>query len=107
MIAAQFWSIGLRIITATLLLIGVGSLPYSYYEFLRIIVFACGIISAVIEFKKKKPIKYLFWGYVSMSVLFNPLIPIYMNKINWIIFDVVVGIFLIFSVVLNVEKPNE
>lgn len=40
MIAAQFWSIGLRIITATLLLIGVGSLPYSYYEFLRIIVFA-------------------------------------------------------------------
>ena len=38
----------------------------------------------------------LFWGYVGVAVLFNPLIPIYLSKGIWAVIDVVIaGLYLV------------
>lgn len=64
--------------------------PYGYYMLLRLIV--CGT-SVYVALKAKEANKEgWMWGVGFVAVLFNPLIPVHLNKGLWSIIDLVVAI---------------
>ena len=64
-------------------------MPYGYYTLLRLIV-TVGSVAYCVQFLEKKNMNmvYLF-GFI--AILFNPLIPVYLNKETWLIIDLIVG----------------
>jgi len=76
----------LCLISGILLLLGIpAGWPYSYYVLLRWIILISSAIVAFGFFNSKLQAWALIFGAV--AILFNPLIPIYMSKQTWIIFD--------------------
>lgn len=80
-----------RLIACGLLLIAIASLPYGYYRFLRITITIIAGINAFSVFEKKN--KLLFFGFLLVAILFNPLIPIYLDKATWTPIDLIAGLF--------------
>jgi hypothetical protein len=97
--------ISVRIVLIVLLLIGIGKLPYGYYEFLHIFVSFVCVYLFVTEIKKVKKvgIEYLYGG---MIVLFNPLIPFELTKAGWMFFDAVSAIALVITIYYNLERRD-
>lgn len=75
-----------------LLLIGILPLPYGYYLFLRVIVFLGAIYLSVTSWKTiGQQTKGIL---VVLIVLFNPIAPIFLNKLLWIPIDLIAAIYL-------------
>lgn len=73
--------------SAIVLVVAVFPLPYGYYTFTRIITcLTCGIF-AFTSLNAKPPAPS--WGviFVGIAVLFNPLVPIYLNRQTWFWID--------------------
>ncbi|MCL6296274.1 DUF6804 family protein [Jejuia spongiicola] len=90
------------IICALLLFIAVLKLPIEYYTFLRIAIFI-GALLVIISLSKK-----IIWVIVFgiITILFNPIIPIYLYfKSIWIPIDIVTGI--LFLLLFFFNKPKE
>ena len=82
---------GLLLICAALLFLGIANLPIGYYTFLRIIVTVGAVAVVVSEFENGLNIWVIVFGI--FTILFNPLIPIYLNdKSAWIPIDLISGI---------------
>ena len=79
--------------------------PYAYYTILRFIV--CGT-SIFIAYKAYDIYKKLHWVilYSLISILFNPLIPIHLEKETWIIIDLIVALLIFLSIII-VKSDNE
>tara|TARA_B100000795_G_C22648230_1_gene379232 strand:- start:273 stop:572 length:300 start_codon:yes stop_codon:yes gene_type:complete len=92
------------LIIAGLLFLAIIDLPIGYYTFLRILVTigAVGIIIKEIE----NGITFWIIIFGIITILFNPLIPIYLNdKSAWIPIDIITAVlFLIKSFTLNKQK---
>jgi len=72
----------LSIISGILLLLGILNFwPYAYYILLRWIISGVAVVNAY-GFSKAK---FTGWAFVfgSLAFLFNPIIPIYLNKSSW------------------------
>jgi len=82
-----------RMIASGMLLIAVLDLPYGYYTLLRIVVFIVAGIIAFLAFKNDKELLLILFG--AISILYNPIIPVYLNKNTWIIIDVLVAVFVL------------
>ena len=85
------------IISIVMLLLAIPSIwPYGYYTLLRLVV--CGtsvfITGKAYEFNRKN------LPYVSgfIALLFNPLIPIHLDKEMWVVIDLVVAVFIFISI---------
>jgi len=65
--------------------------PYGYYTLLRLLVCGTGGYIAYFSFKEEKR----FIGFVSILVtlLFNPIIPIYLSKDAWVVIDLITVVF--------------
>lgn len=86
----------IRIFGIILLLIGIAQLPYGYYIFLRLVITAIGIYMI---FVCSSANSYGWaWVFGIVAILFNPLIPIHLEKDVWIFFDIIVAILLIISI---------
>ena len=85
--------------------LGILNQPYSYYEFLRVFVFIISIVLTIQAFRKvnKTGFEYL---YLAMTILFNPIIPIYLSKDVWVIFDVLTIISLGISLAFDKDKSE-
>jgi uncharacterized membrane protein HdeD (DUF308 family) len=81
----------LKLTTAAMLLFAIFPLPYGYYQLLRIAVTISSGISAFRAYEKKNQILAIVFGLV--FILFNPIIPIYLDKGSWVFIDIIVGIF--------------
>ena len=77
--------------TAVMLLFAIFPLPYGYYTLLRLVVSVSSGISAFHSLENKKTGLALAFGLILL--LFNPIIPIYLDKGTWIIIDIMIGIF--------------
>jgi len=74
--------------------------PYGYYTLLRLVV--CGVsIYVVLQAKKSKDYSWM-WGMGFIALLFNPLIPIHLNKGLWAVIDL--GVAAIFAILLSKFK---
>ena len=81
----------LKFTTSVLLLLGIFQLPYGYYQLLRIVVTISSGISAYKAYENEN--QGLCIAFALVLILFNPIIPIYLNKEIWIPIDIIVGIF--------------
>ncbi len=80
-------------VAALLLVIGVATLPYGYYTFLRIVSCAVFVIAAKVSYDRKR--KLLPWAYGVLALLFNPIIKVHLPKEIWGAIDVASAIFLL------------
>lgn len=81
----------LLLICAGLMFIGIINLPIGYYTLLRIIVTIGSVAVVVSEYEKGLNFWVITFGLI--AILFNPLIPIYLNeKSAWIPIDIIGGI---------------
>ena len=96
----------LLLICSGLLFIALADLPIGYYTFLRIVVTIGAAAVVVIEYENG--LNFWLMAFVIIAILFNPLIPIYLNeKDTWMLIDIVVAIlFLIKSFTYKI-KTNE
>lgn len=80
-------------ITVGLLFLAVLPLPYGYYMLLRLVTTIVFAWAAFISYEKSHPT--MPWLYGLVALLFNPLIPIHLDKELWMVIDIGIGIFLL------------
>lgn len=90
-----------KLITAGLLLIAIAELPYGYYIFLRIIVFIVSAICVIEYFEKRNFFVYIF---SMIAILFNPIIPIHLDKETWIPIDIITSLIFIISIFTKTKE---
>jgi hypothetical protein len=94
------------IICAGFLLLALADLPIGYYTFLRIVVFIVAIWILARDFENGINFWVISFGII--AILFNPLIPIYLNdKDAWMPIDILSAILFLlksFSLTKNQKK---
>ena len=82
----------------SVLLIGcIFSMPYGYYELVR---FTSMIIFGWLAYKNHKLGKSNeAIAYISLAVLFQPIFKIYLGREIWVIVDIIVATFLVYSAI--------
>jgi hypothetical protein len=96
----------LTLICAAFLLLALMNLPIGYYTFLRIVI----TISAIAVIVKEFDNGFNFWiiSFGIVAILFNPLIPIYLNdKEAWLPIDIIVAILFIVKSLLIKSRKDE
>ena len=106
----------IKIVLAILFFLCIADMPYGFYQIVRFIAFAGFLYLAYMAIEdnkqkniavvwKEKQIKYtsLFY-YVSLALLFQPLIKISFGRQIWNVIDVVVGIGLIISIFMKPKR---
>jgi FtsH-binding integral membrane protein len=80
-------------------------LSYDYYVILRWVICGLSIYVAYTSYEWKQ----IFWVWIfgAVAVLFNPIIPVYLNKEIWIVFDIVVIAIFLLSIFLIKQKKVE
>lgn len=79
----------------SLLLIGLADLPTGYYTLVRIVVCLVSCFSCYLSYKSDGKIGVVTVVYAFLALLFNPIIPIYLNdKDTWAVIDIVAAILL-------------
>lgn len=82
-----------------LLLLALFNLPYGYYTFLRIIIFSIACYTIIVLYRLEKTIMSLI--FVIIAVLFNPIIPVYLERDIWAIIDIITAIVFLISFFTN------
>ena len=81
----------LSIASGVLLLLGIlNGWPYGYYTILRWVVCGTAIFNAIGFSKSKLTGWVLVFG--ALAFLFNPLLPVYLNKSSWVGIDLISAI---------------
>jgi hypothetical protein len=96
----------LTLICAAFLLLALIDLPIGYYTFLRIVVTIGAIAVVVTEFENGFNFWVITFGII--AIVFNPLIPIYLNdKDTWMPVDIVAAILFLIKSFTNKIKTDE
>ena len=81
----------LLILAGVMLLLAILAIwPYAYYQLMRIVVVIAAVFGAYIAFKHKR--SAWVWILGAIAVVFNPLVPIHLDKESWIIPDLIAAI---------------
>lgn len=94
----------LRLISGVLLFLALGYHPYSYYIVLRWIIFLSSFYSGWVLSKLEK--HNWSWIFLIVGILFNPIIPVYLDRGIWQIIDVVVALTFMFSLSVKHKQKN-
>jgi len=87
----------IKLILAILFFVCLADMPYGYYEFIRFIALAA---FAWLSYKSyEEGSKGLCFMYAALAILFQPLFKIFLGRTLWNIVDVMVGIFLIATII--------
>lgn len=84
------------IISILVLIFSITDLPYGYYVFLRWVVTLSAIFLSWFAYNTKKT--FWFVLMVLIVILFNPIVPIFLEKGTWTIIDFIVAIFFLISI---------
>lgn len=76
--------------------------PYGYYVFLRWAIFISSIVIANGFYKSGLKAWVFIFG--ALAFLFNPIVPIYLNKSSWVAIDLVAAI--LFFLSAHSAKPG-
>lgn len=92
------------LLTIALLLLAVFcELDYGYYTFLRLVSTTCFSLSAIYVNKNNQP--YFTIIFIVLGLLFNPFVPVELERENWRLFDLLsVGIISAFLFWQNIIK---
>ena len=78
------------IAVVVLSLIALLPMPYGYYTILRICVSICGGLTAYIYFNAGRR-DICVWLCIAVAIIFNPIVPVHLNREVWSIFNVLVA----------------
>lgn len=81
---------GVFLIIAIMLFVGVLNLQYGYYNILRVVVSVAALYVCIINISRNHSLQFI---PLIIVILFNPIMPIYMSKGAWIVFDILTGIY--------------
>jgi hypothetical protein len=96
----------LLLICTGLLFIALADLPIGYYTLLRIVVTIGAVSVIVTEFENGINFWIIVFGII--AIVFNPLIPIYLNnKDIWMPIDILAAILFLIKSFTNKIKANE
>ena len=70
--------------------------PYGYYTLLRWVVCGTSAFIAFMAYELDK--KFWLWLIGLVAVLFNPIIPVYLDKETWVVIDLVVAVVIFISI---------
>lgn len=99
------WAI---VVSVTMLFLAIpsGLWPYGYYVLLRWIVVGTGIFAAYLAYNLGKPVLVVILGLVVL--LFNPIIPVHLDKDTWIVFDLFAALlYLVTLVFIKLPKTED
>jgi hypothetical protein len=88
---------------AVLLLVALGHHPYGYYTFLRWAV--CGAAVVVAWVAWGSDVDWATWPFVGIAILFNPFVPIYLQRSTWRTIDVICAI--AFALAIWLERRTD
>jgi hypothetical protein len=83
----------IKLILSALFLLCLAHMPYGFYSLIRFVAMIAFAIYAYVYYEKKN--NKLAIALLSLAILFQPLLPIYLGRMLWNIIDVGVAIFLI------------
>jgi hypothetical protein len=76
--------------------------PYGYYQLLRFGVCAVAIYGAVLA--HQAGVQGWTWALGALAVVFNPLLPVYLDRSVWAVIDIAAAVVLVLSS-LTVSRP--
>lgn len=91
-------------IPTILLIIAAGDLDYGYYQILRIIITIFAIVFALV-FKGLENIKSMI-VMIIIAILFNPILPIYLDKNVWVFLDSFSSIIFLISAISIIRNQS-
>lgn len=112
----EYWPEGKRamafhIVSATMLLMALLDMPYSYYTLLRIVVTISAGVHCWFVLTREDAGKISNRLHVAVfsaiGILFNPIIPIYLDREVWQIIDVAVAVLFVFAAVFVYRKSYD
>ena len=83
----------IKLILSALFLLCLVPMPYGFYSLIRFVAMIAFAIYAYVYYEKKN--NKLAIVFLSLAILFQPLLPIYLGRMLWNIVDVSVAIFLV------------
>ncbi len=86
-------AMALLILVAVMSFIGIASLPYGYYTLLRIVVFVAAGILAIYDLDRKNTAFFIISALIAL--IFNPIIPLYLDKDIWQVLDFLSGVYML------------
>lgn len=90
---------------AVLFLLGaLGNWPYAYYQLLRWLILGIGGYSAYLAYNSEKKTWAVIFGVI--AVLFNPVIPFYLQKGTWQLVDLITAIIFFISLFYKYDRKN-
>lgn len=94
----------IKIILSILFFICLANMPYGYYQLVRFIALVGFAILAYYANEKGNKIEIII--FVALAILFQPLVKIALGRNLWNIIDVIVGVALLLSLVLPIQKKE-
>lgn len=85
-----------RLIGIGILLLALLPMPYGYYTFTRICICILSGYLAYTSWEEK--ISLWMWIFFIVAIVFNPIIPIYLERGLWAVLDLVTAIILFVSI---------
>lgn len=79
-------------VPAVMSLAAILPLPYGYYMLLRPVMCIGAAIVAWSLYQSVRKTNWQVWAFVAIAVLFNPLIPIHMNRAIWLPINMVAAV---------------
>jgi len=77
--------------------------PYGYYILLRWVVTGAALFILWIAYELEK--KTWLWIMGAIAILFNPIAPIYLDKGNWVVIDLIVAALFLISI-FKIKRRN-
>lgn len=81
----------LLFVPAAMLFLALAPLPFGYYVLLRFVVCGFALYMAYLAWSTRRALHWTIVVPAIVSALFNPFIPIYLNRPIWNLIDVIVG----------------
>jgi hypothetical protein len=70
-----------------MLVAALGPWPYDYYMLLRMIVCVAAALLALLAYRRSDELTIWFGVFVTLAILFNPILPIHLTRSVWTILD--------------------
>ncbi len=80
--------IAIHLVPVALLIVAIGPLPYGYYTLLRIAVCVAAAWLAVLDYQRDENVGPWVIALGLGAILFNPIIPIHLDRDIWFILDI-------------------
>jgi phosphatidylserine synthase len=78
--------------------------PYGYYIFLRLVL--CGVCGLAAASALTRNRQYFGWTLVCFAVLYNPIIPIHLNRETWFVINIITIASLSANIAISVKTTT-